>query len=256
MIVEKTKQSSLINRIKNTYQNFKCLYRDDRMAFYIVTTKAFLSYLFFANLFRAFFTLSVLGAPVPYTVMSLKAVFAILIIGIFTITTLTYIFFGYERKYKTANLIFMIQTILAIVNLLFFLLLFYGNSGGILSWGFFLYLILIPSLIILTWQEKLFVKIFGSIFKKELLSIGQVDDVSHVKTKEKSKVTPEVKPEPVKEPEPVVEPEVVPEPEPVKEPEPVVEPEVVPEPEPIVEPEATPEPEPEAVPEPEEIKPE
>lgn len=174
MDTKKQDLGNLWQRIRNTYQNAKQLYAEDRMSFYLVTFKAFLIYLFFKNLFRAFFSINLFILPFDFNLYQTKFLFFIIILVGIVFAFFSYLFFAYERNEKVAKLIFLITTIFTIAVFLLFLLIYIGESAPkSLSIGFYIDLILIALFVIMTWFESIARKVFGWLFKKELVKIGQ-----------------------------------------------------------------------------------
>lgn len=143
----------------------------------MVTTKVILGILFSNNLFRVFYGITFFAVKLPFDVTEVKTFVEIIIVSVFVVTTLSYLFFAYERKNKLANLIFKIQTILAIVTFLLFLFIYLGENDGtkFLGLGFFVDIVLIAGMVIFSWFSHLFEKVFKILFKKELIAINQYE---------------------------------------------------------------------------------
>jgi len=194
---------NIVKRILNTVKNFITLHQEDRLEFYLVTTKVLFAYLFFANLFNSVYSVTILGTNLYASSLDLlKPIFRYVFILIFGVGPLLLAFLGYERKKKATSLLTKIYAVLACVGLLLITIIALDNvSFSDLYFGFYWALALVICINIISWKDSIASNILCKIFKKELASIGQL------------KKEPEVAPTP----EPIETPEKIVEPEPVKE---------------------------------------
>jgi hypothetical protein len=202
-----------MEKLKSLWANAKDLFDNSRQEFCQLATKASFGLLYFINLFIPYYFGVVFATKIRVNVNGLKATWLYLII--FLVPIFLYLFFALEKKIEKANKVFKIHTILTIVMFFWFFIVFLADTSGIstsgVGLGFFIQIILVSGMALLTWKESL---IMGYVYK--IFKISKIEEVEYVKVHEENPEPVEVvKPEPVKEeaPKPVKE-EV---PEPVKE---------------------------------------
>ncbi|XMB72222.1 hypothetical protein RJI07_08965 [Mycoplasmatota bacterium WC30] len=209
----------------------KDIFKNNKRLFLTIVTKVLFGFVYFINLMLPFYYGIVFGTKIRVSVFGLKG--PVIYLLIFFLPILLYALFGLNKKNQTANKVFKVHTILTMIMFVWFFLIFVVDTadvvGGV-SLGFFINIILVAGMMILTWKENLIMSIIYKIFKADA-----VQEVEYVQAKSEVKVEPAPEPKPVPKPvpEPVPEPKPVVEPEPVAEPEPVVEPAPVDEPEPV-----------------------
>ncbi|MBI9009228.1 MAG: hypothetical protein JEZ05_04280 [Tenericutes bacterium] len=138
--------------------------------------------MYFINLFIPFYYGVVFSTRIRVNISALKGTWIYLLV--FLVPVFAYLFFALSKKLDLANKIFKIHTILTIIMFFWFILLYLVDTSGVairgLSLGFFMQVVLVVGMSLLSWRED---KIMGLIYK--LFKVPDIEEVEYIEETEK-----------------------------------------------------------------------